>query len=332
MPGRRPAVTPPRTGGPPTPSADPAALVLLADIADAGSLSAAARLLGTTQPALSKQVHRLERALGVAVFERGVRGVRPTEDGAALLPRARAIREQARQATEDVAQRRGAREGRLVVALSHFATLVLLPRVIGAFRARWPGLTLQVIPPPFQLEGLREGWPDFAVMSLPARPLGAEIQARALCATRVMVVARPGHPLAQTRTLAALAGAAWVLPSPDSSIARGLQRALAAARLEPPRCPVSCETLTGLETLVRHTDLLGAVPAEVHEARAAASGLVRVPLQETIEGPRVALLRWADARPTPAATDLEAAIVAAAHELERSAAHRTASSLRHEGR
>jgi LysR family transcriptional regulator of abg operon len=320
MADRRSALPTPRAGRPEAALLDPAALVLLADIADAGSLSAAARVLGTTQPALSKQLHRLERALGVAVFERGVRGVRPTEDGAALLPRARAIREQARQAVEDLAQRRGAREGRLVVALSHFATLVLLPRVIGAFRARWPGLALQVIPPPFQLEGLREGRPDFAVMSLPARPLGADIRARALCATRVAVVARPGHPRAGAGTLAALADAAWVLPSPESSIARGLERAFAAAGLQPPHCPVGCETLTGLETLVRHADLLGAVPAEVHEARAAASGLVRLPLREAIDGPRVALLRWADARPTPAAADLEAALVQAAHDLARSAA------------
>ena len=320
MPRSRSATPAPRAGHPEAPPLDPAALVLLADIADAGSLSAAARLLGTTQPALSKQLHRLERALGVAVFERGVRGVRPTEDGAALLPRARSIREQARQAVEDVAQRRGAREGRLVVALSHFATLVLLPRVIGAFRARWPGLALQVIPPPFQLEGLREGRPDFAVMSLPARPLGADIRARALCATRVAVVARSGHPLAGARALAALAGAGWVLPSPESSIARGLARACADAGLAPPQCLVSCETLTGLETLVRHGDLLGAVPTEVHAARAGASGLVRLPLREAIEGPRVALLRWADARPTPAAADLEAALVEAAHGLARDAA------------
>jgi LysR family transcriptional regulator, regulator of abg operon len=319
MPRRRSAAPQPLPGHSDTPLLDPAGLMLLADIADAGSLSAAARALGATQPALSKQLHRLERALGVPVFERGVRGVRPTEDGAALLPRARAIREQVRQAGEDAAQRRGAREGRLVVALSHFATLVLLPRVIGGFRARWPGLGLQLMPPPFHLDGLREGRPDFAVMSLPARPLGAEIRARALCATRVAVVARPGHPLAGADRLAALAGAAWVLPSPDSSIARGLERACAAAGLEPPHCPVSCETLTGLETLVRHGNLLGVVPEEVHDARAAASGLVRLPLREGIEGPRVALLRWADAPPTPAAADLEAALVEAAHGLARGA-------------
>ena len=322
---RTPEKQPPRVAAP-EPSAratplsalpDPAGLVLLAEIADAGSLSAAARALGTTQPALSKQLRRLEEALGAPVFERGVRGVQATPDGAALLPRARAIRTQLRQAAEEAAQRRGAREGHLVVALSHFATLVLLPRVLPALRQRWPGLRLTVLPPPFGLEGLREGRPDFAVMSMPAERLGPEYRARALCPTRVAVVAAAGHPLAGARSLTELVGADWVLPSPDSAIARGLAQAFRRAGLAPPRCAVNCETLTGLEVLVRDGGMLGAMPAEVYRARAAASGLGRVPVAESIDGARVALLRWADAMPTPASADLEAAFVDAAHTLAR---------------
>ena len=300
---------------------DPVGLVLLADIADAGSLSAAARVLGTTQPALSKQLRRLEEALGGPVFERGVRGVQVTPDGAALLPRARAIRAQLRQAAEEAAQRRGAREGHLVVALSHLATLVLLPRVLPDFRRRWSGLSLTVLPPPFRLEGLREGRPDFAVMSMPAESLGPEYRARALCPTRVAVIATADHPLARARSLAELTGADWVLPSPGSAIARGLAQAFQRAGVPPPRCAVSCETLTGLEVLVRDGRMLGAVPVEVHQVRTAACGLVRVPLAESIDGPHVALLRWADAMPTPASADLEDAFVDAAHTLVRSAAH-----------
>jgi molybdate transport repressor ModE-like protein len=296
---------------------DPAALMLLAEIADAGSVTAAARALGLSQPAVSKQLRRLEEALGVPLFERGLRGVQATDYGMALLPRARSIRAQARQAGEEVLQRRGQREGRLVVALSHFATIALLPQVIPAFRSRWPGVQLSIVPPTFQLGGLREGAPDFAVMSLPAESLGTEFSTRAVYATTVSVVARPGHPLAQARSLAQLAGAEWVLPSMDSSVARGLKRAFRQAGLPPPRCTVTCQTLTGLETLARHSDLVAAMPMEVHDARTEASGLRRVPVAESIEGPRVAILRWADARPTPAAQDLEEAFVQAAYEMAR---------------
>lgn len=296
---------------------DPGALILLAEIADAGSVTEAARRLGISQPAVSKQLRRLEQLLNVSLFERNMRGVQPTADGQALLPRARAIRSQVRQAGEDVRQRRDRREGKLVVALSHFATIALLPHVVAPFRERWPGVQLNIVPPTFQLGGLREGEPDFAVMSLPAQKLGSEFVARPLYATHVAVVVRPGHPLEQATSLRELAQADWVLPSLESSVTRGLERALRTARLPSLRCAMSCQTLTGLETLVRETDLVGAVPVEVHEARCAASGLSRVPIAAPIEGPRVAVLRWADGKPTPASADLEDGFRRAAHQMAR---------------
>ena len=320
MPRRQPVRLPGPDADPPQPRLpmpDPGALVLLAEIAEAGSLTEAARRLGTSQPALSKQLKRLEQALGVPVFERSLRGVLPTEYGAALLPRGRAIRAQSAQAGEDVAQRRGQREGRLTIALSHFATIALLPAVIPAFRARWPGLRLVIAPPSFEFGGLREGDPDFAVVSLPVERLGAEFLARPLYTSTVAVAVRPGHPLARARRLADLSDAEWVLPSLHSSTARGLEKACRAARLKPPRCTVTCATLTGLETLAANTDLVAAMPLEVQLARATASGLKRLLLEDRIEGPRVAIVRWADAHPTPAALDLEDAFVRAAKQLAR---------------
>ncbi|QOV33226.1 LysR family transcriptional regulator [Streptomyces ferrugineus] len=50
------------------------------------SFSAAARAYGVTQPALSNGIARLEQELGVTLFERSPRGVRPTADGTRILP------------------------------------------------------------------------------------------------------------------------------------------------------------------------------------------------------------------------------------------------------
>lgn len=303
------------TSAPPVPEGT--ALTLLADIFDAGSLTAAARALGSTQPALSKRLQRLEKALGVAVFERNTRGVVPTSYGAALLPRARAIRAQARQAAEEVAQMRGEREGHITVALSHLATIALLPQVMSEFRRAWPEVRVAITPPTFQFAGLREGAPDFAVVALPVEHPGKDFVTRPLYNTQIVAVTRSGHALAHTRQIVAMRDAEWVLPSSESSTALALKRAFQRARLGTPRCPVTCETLTGLEALIASTDLVGAMPQEVFERRSRASGLVRVALEQAIEGPRVAIVRWADARPTPAAAAMADLFVAAGHQLAR---------------
>ena len=81
-----------------------------------GSLRAAAEATGFTQPGLSRQVAALEREVGVRLLHRGSRGVTPTAAGAALLPHARLLvnearrgREAARTATEQTGHDRARR-------------------------------------------------------------------------------------------------------------------------------------------------------------------------------------------------------------------------------
>ena len=296
---------------------DPSALILLAEIVDAGSVTGAARALGISQPAISKQLKKLEESLGVSVFERGVRGMHATEYGVALLHRAKAIRSQVRQAGEEIAQKRGLNEGKVVVALSHFATIALLPKVISVFKKRWPLVELNIVPPTFQLGGLREGAPDFAVMSLPSEKLGSEYLSRTLYMTSLAIVVRQGHPFENAKSLAELNRAEWVFPSLESSVAIGLRRAFKKSKLPLPKCSVTCQTLTGLETLTRHSDLVAAMPFEVFEERKKASGLKQVLIDESIEGAKVVVLRWRESRPTPAAQNLEEAFANAAYDLAK---------------
>jgi LysR family transcriptional regulator of abg operon len=301
---------------------DPSALALLATLSEAGSLSAAARAAGVTQPALTKQLARLERQLGVPLFVRSIRGVAPTEYGQALLPRARIVRAQLLQAAEALAQLRGRREGQVCVAMSHLATVRLVPGVLPLFRARWPGVRVRLMAPTFAqlMTGLREGLPDLAVVQLPGEDPGPEFVVRPLLETTLAAVVRPGHPLARVTALSALAEAKieWVLPSEDSATGRALREAFRRARLPAPRCTVTCETLTGVEAIVRATDLVAAMPAEVHDARCATSGLLRLPLAPAPRGRTLALVRWADNLLTPAAGDLAELFVAQAHANARS--------------
>ena len=65
------------------------------EVADAGSITAAAARLFIAQPSLSKAVGELEAEMGVQIFERSSRGVAPTEEGTRFLSYARQVVEQA---------------------------------------------------------------------------------------------------------------------------------------------------------------------------------------------------------------------------------------------
>src|SRR5919107_5864935 len=66
-------------------------LKVVCAIAETGSVTKAASLLGLAQPALTAQLQRIERTLGGPLFERDRRGARPTALGELVLDRARVV-------------------------------------------------------------------------------------------------------------------------------------------------------------------------------------------------------------------------------------------------
>ncbi|MFC7617112.1 LysR family transcriptional regulator [Actinokineospora soli] len=91
-------------------------------IADAGSVSRAATLLGVSQPALTAQLQRVERELGAQIFIRDRRGVTPTPMGQFLLTRARAVLQAMEELRRDAD--RQALSARPVVRLGGLASAV----------------------------------------------------------------------------------------------------------------------------------------------------------------------------------------------------------------
>ncbi len=144
---------------------DPRRLLIFRAVARAGSISAGARELGWTQPAVSQHIGRLERETGTPLFTRSTQGVALTEAGQALLRRADEIAGLLSASSDEMAEftLAGAGRVRLVAFPSALATLV--PRALVELERSHPGVevALSEAEPPEAVEAVRAGEADVAL-------------------------------------------------------------------------------------------------------------------------------------------------------------------------
>ena len=140
-------------------------LRLLRAVSDEGSISAAARRLGISQPAASQQLRRAERAIGTALVERSGRTSRPTEPGRVLARHAVAVENLLAAAEREVLAVAGLAAGTVRLVAFPSASARLVPRALAVLRRRSPGLTVALaeVEPPGSLELLRRGDADVVV-------------------------------------------------------------------------------------------------------------------------------------------------------------------------
>lgn len=113
--------------------------------AEAGSLSAAARLLGLTQPTLGRQVTALEADLGVVLFERAGRGLVLTPTGRDLLDQVRPMAEAAARLALVATGRSQAIEGPVRITATEACAAHVLPPLVAQLRAAHPGITVEIL-------------------------------------------------------------------------------------------------------------------------------------------------------------------------------------------
>jgi len=115
-------------------------------VAEAGSLSAAARRLSQSQPTLGRQIKQLESALGLTLFERHTRGFALTEAGADLIAHARAMEAAAAQITMTAAGRDVSLSGTVRIAASEVMARHILPSLIADLRRAEPEIQIELVP------------------------------------------------------------------------------------------------------------------------------------------------------------------------------------------
>ncbi|TWJ07873.1 DNA-binding transcriptional LysR family regulator [Stackebrandtia albiflava] len=215
-------------------------LKVFAAIARLGSFTAAARELGYTQSAVSRQVAALESDLKTPLFERLPRGVRLTEAGRRLAARAEVVLDQLGAARRELAGLRDGEVGHVRIGCFPTAGARLVPEAIAAFRAAHPRVTVTHVDALTSelVRRVADGALDVAVVGgYRDRIAGlTEVRLHHLWDEPILVAVPPGHRLADRRSVrvAELAGESWIAGSdtPGETLISAFLRHGPAPRVE----------------------------------------------------------------------------------------------------
>lgn len=213
-------------------------LSTLVSIVEHGSLSAAARAKRISQPAVTKQVQRMESELGLALLIRGPkRQTELTPAGERVLSFARDTLARFEALERDLAAYRMVGRGTLFLAASTIPGEYVLPALLAAFRRRYPQVEVQmtVSDTADVASRLLADEVDVGVIGSSVKRPGLRLER--LVGDEVVLVVPAGHPFARRDQVSVeeLSGQPLILREEGSGTRRSVEAALAAAGYSLPR-------------------------------------------------------------------------------------------------
>ena len=189
------------------------------------SFTRAAQELHLSQPAVSMQVKQLEDSVGLALFEKLGKRIFLTAAGFEMLHCAQSVLFKLKEAEQAFAEMKGIEGGRLNIAVAttvnYFAT-----RILAEFNRHFPnvGISLEVTNREGLLERLALNETDIVLMGQP--PDDIDIEAVAFMDNPLVIIAPPGHPLAEKDRveLEQLKNETFLMREPGSGTRSALER------------------------------------------------------------------------------------------------------------
>ena len=156
--------------------------------------------LHVAQSALSHQIRKLERELGIELLRRTTRSVEPTEAGELVAARARTILAEADALRGDIDELRGLVRGRVAVGALLFGGELDIPAILASFTASYPEVEVRLQDGTAQrmVEMLRDGTVDLAFALEDEPP--EDLERLELSSEELVLVMGEGHRLASPRT------------------------------------------------------------------------------------------------------------------------------------
>jgi len=197
----------------------------------------AAEELFLSQPSVSAQVHELERALGLPLFEQIGKRLILTAAGDTLERHARGVIDAVDQAVDALVRLQRLESGRLSVVASATVGAYLLPAVLGAFRGRYPQIELRLDLENSETvcEDVRAGRYELGVIESSAAAVGEDLDVSPYRDDELVLIVPPWHPWAGLGAVpvAALAEATLLWREPGSGTRSVSEAALRQAGAQP---------------------------------------------------------------------------------------------------
>jgi DNA-binding transcriptional LysR family regulator len=198
------------------------------------SIRHASEVLNVAPSAVSRQILRLERTVGTALFERLSRGVAPTEAADVLARFCRDFQSDVERVRGEIDSLRGLQRGHIRIISNEGLISFLLNRTIASFRHKFPGITIELITAGTDAaaRAVHDGSADIALVfnAAPDKHLTTIVELHdPLCA-----VVAPGHPLAKASAIELREVVKYAVGIPEKTfgIRRLIDAAIAAQKLQ----------------------------------------------------------------------------------------------------
>ncbi len=240
---------------------------LVAAVYDSRSILKAARRLNLTQPTVTRALQDIEATLSVPLFTRTNRGLAPTPYGEIFARHAKIVLAQLRHAAEEIENLRAGYSGKVTVGTLLAASASILPDAIALLKKERPGVAISVVVGTYDIlvPSLLVGDLDMVLGRMPEQGRSRSLVYEDFYAEPICLVVRRGHPLARKRRLGLreLVNEAWLLPLPETSLRRQIERAFLEASAPLPRNVIESVSILTNRVLLRKSDCIGVMPYHV---------------------------------------------------------------------
>jgi DNA-binding transcriptional LysR family regulator len=232
------------------------------DLVECGSFSAAATANGITQSAVSQQMQALEDRFGTPLLERGGRLIKLTPEGEAFLSASREILRRLERLETTMERLRSSITGVLRISVIPSIGLHELPSYLQVFRAQYPGVEAVVDYERASrvYAAVQQNEADLGLVAYPEKKRGLEMVT--FWRDRLIVVCRPGHPLAHYKKLPLrkLHGEKFAAFTSDLPTRKFLDKQFRSAGVRI-RFALESDHVETVKRVVEKEDLLAVLPA-----------------------------------------------------------------------